>query len=420
MSVPRLRFKDVDEREFPEWDERPITDCLQLMTDFVANGSFESLKKNVVVYSENEYAYYVRLYDLRLRLGHLNQTYVDETSYKFLKKSFLKSGDILVANIGANAGEVWQVPLLNKPATIAPNMILLKVSKSTNESYLYYYLKSEYGEERIKNTIGGSGQPKVSKTELKTIKVKVPASLSEQTKIANFLTAIDEKITQLTQKHDLLKHYKKGVMQQIFSQKLRFKDEDGREFPGWEEKKLGSVANRVTRKNKENNKNVLTISAQQGLINQEEYFNKSVSAKDVTNYYLLHTGDFAYNKSYSNGYPMGAIKCLNRYEKGVVSTLYICFKFIEGNINSFFEHYFENGFHNSEIEKVAQEGARNHGLLNIGLDDFFNISLIVPSTKEQTKIANFLTAIDDKITQAQTQLDAVKQYKKGLLQQLFV
>ena len=165
---------------------------------------------------------------------------------------------------------------------------------------------------------------------------------------------------------------------------------------------------------------LLTISAQQGLINQEEYFNKSVSAKDVTNYYLLHAGDFAYNKSYSNGYPMGAIKCLNRYEKGAVSTLYICFRFIEGNINSFFEHYFEFGLHNSEIEKVAQEGARNHGLLNIALNDFFNISMRIPSTSEQTKIANFLTAVDDKITQAQAQLEAVKLYKKGLLQQMFV
>lgn len=212
----KLRFKDKDGREFSGWEESPITDCLQLMTDFVANGSFESLKKNVVVYSENEYAYYVRLYDLRLGLGHSNQTYVDETSYKFLKKSFLKSGDILIANIGANAGEVWQVPLLDKPATIAPNMILLKVSKSTNESYLFYFLKSEYGEEEIKNTIGGSGQPKVSKTELKTVKVRIPASLPEQTKIANFLTAIDDKITQTQTQLEAVKLYKKGLLQQMF------------------------------------------------------------------------------------------------------------------------------------------------------------------------------------------------------------
>ena len=135
---------------------------------------------------------------------------------------------------------------------------------------------------------------------------------------------------------------------------------------------------------------------------------------------MLHKGDFAYNKSYSNGYPMGAIKCLNNYEKGVVSTLYICFRLKVRNLNKFFEQYFENGFQNKEIEKVAQEGARNHGLLNIGLDDFFSIDLKIPSYAEQTKIANFLTSLDDKINHNQTQLNALKKYKQGLLQQLFV
>jgi type I restriction enzyme S subunit len=148
------------------------------------------------------------------------------------------------------------------------------------------------------------------------------------------------------------------------SSKSRFRQEDGSEFPAWEVKKLGEVAERVTRKNKVNNINVLTISAQFGLISQLEFFNKSVSAKDVSGYYLLEKDEFAYNKSYSNGYPMGAIKRLNRYDKGVVSTLYICFKFKEKINLSFMEQYFEMGLQNIELEKVAQEEARNHGLLN--------------------------------------------------------
>jgi type I restriction enzyme S subunit len=250
----------------------------------------------------------------------------------------------------------------------------------------------------------------------------IPQSKDEQQKIASFLSAIDTKIDQLTRKKELIEQYKKGVMQKIFSQELRFKADDGSEFSEWEEKKLGDIFERITRKNRENNQNILTISAQQGLVNQEEYFSKSVSAKDVSNYYLLHRGDFAYNKSYSNGYPMGAIKRLNKYDKGVVSTLYICFQ-IKSNANAdFYEQYFNGGFLNREIGKIAQEGARNHGLLNVSVVEFFeNIYFYQPSSiEEQTKIANFLTAIDTEITLRQAQGERLKQFKKGLLQQMFV
>jgi type I restriction enzyme S subunit len=208
-------------------------------------------------------------------------------------------------------------------------------------------------------------------------------------------------------------------MQKLFSQELRFKDDDGKEFPKWVKKMLGEVAERVVTKNTEENTNVLTISAQYGLISQLDFFTKSVSAKNLTGYYLLSKDDFAYNKSYSNGYPLGAIKRLKMYDKGVVSTLYICFSFREVVNFLFMEQYFESGTHNRQIEKVAQEGARNHGLLNIGVGDFFNTEIIVPNLDEQTKIANFLSAIDDKINHTQIQIKQTEHYKKGLLQQMF-
>ncbi|MBP1664196.1 MAG: hsdS [Bacteroidetes bacterium] len=239
--------------------------------------------------------------------------------------------------------------------------------------------------------------------------ISIP-SLPEQTKIANFLTAVGDKISQLKKKKELLEQYKKGVMQKIFSQELRFKDENGEDFAEWEEATLIEIAERITTKNKENNQNVLTISAQIGLISQIEFFSKSVSAKDVTGYYLLHRNDFAYNKSYSKGYPVGAVKRLNKYPKGVVSTLYICFRFNELVDLGFMEHYFDSGLHNSEIEKIAQEGARNHGLLNIDVKDFFNTRLLLPSLPEQTKIANFLSAIDDKISHCGKQIEGMERW----------
>ena len=184
-------------------------------------------------------------------------------------------------------------------------------------------------------------------------------------------------------------------------------------------KKLNKVFSRVTRKNAENNQNVLTISAQYGLISQLEFFKKSVASSDVTGYYLLHRGEFAYNKSSSQGRPVGAIKPLRLYDKGVVSTLYICFKCNNPEEIAFWEQYFDAGILDSEILSIAQEGARNHGLLNISTGDFFGLNVILPTLPEMKKIAECLSSFDDVITAAENELDSLKAHKKGLMQQLF-
>lgn len=200
---------------------------------------------------------------------------------------------------------------------------------------------------------------------------------------------------------------------------LRFPDfqNDG----GWEVKRLGDLFVRVTDRNKENNRNVLTISAQYGLVNQFEYFSKNVAASDVTNYYIIQKGDFAYNKSRSQGYPFGAIKPLLLYDKGVVSTLYICFRLKEdcGCDADFYRFYFETGLINDQISNIAQEGARNHGLLNISTEDFFNINLFVPPLAEQRRIAACLSALDEMLAATNEKLEQMKAYKRGLIQQLF-
>lgn len=243
----------------------------------------------------------------------------------------------------------------------------------------------------------------------------------EQQKIAAFLTSVDKKLNKLRRKQELLETYKRGLMQKIFSQEICFKQDNGSDFPDWEEKKLGDIFERVTRKNSENNTNVLTISAQHGLINQEKYFNKSVSAQDVTGYYLLETDNFAYNKSYSKGYPMGAIKRLKSYDKGVVSTLYICFKNKKKEETNFYEHYFDAGLLNKELHKIAQEGARNHGLLNLSVVEFFrDINIMRPHPDEQDKISLVLTAMNEKLSVESQRITRLESFKKALLQKMFV
>ncbi len=183
----------------------------------------------------------------------------------------------------------------------------------------------------------------------------------------------------------------------------------------WGEVRFHDMFSRVVRKNKEGNTNVLTISAQYGLINQNEFFNKTVASDDKSNYYLMKKGEFAYNKSYSNGYPFGALKRLDFYDKGIVSPLYICFAASENNqCPDFYVHYFEAGLMNKEIQAFAQEGARNHGLLNISVDDFFNSNLLNPPLSEQKKIAEIL-ATQDRVIELKEKLIAEKQSQKKYL-----
>lgn len=252
-------------------------------------------------------------------------------------------------------------------------------------------------------------------------KIYLPSSQEEQLKIISFVNNIDEWIGTLESQLKQLQDYKKGMMQKIFLQEIRFKDKGGGNFPSWEIKSLGDVFERVTTKNTFNNKNVLTISAQQGLVNQEKFFTKSVSSSDLTGYYYLNKGDFAYNKSYSKGYPVGAIKRLNKFENGVVSTLYICFRPKQNTRGDYFEHFFNSGFANHSISRIVQEGARNHGLLNLAVSDFFDeVSFKVPTSEEQKHIAKFLTSLDDLIFAKSQQVTAAKTWKKGLLQKMFV
>lgn len=196
-------------------------------------------------------------------------------------------------------------------------------------------------------------------------------------------------------------------------------------FPGftedWEQRKLSQITVRVTRKNGNQSDLPLTISAQDGLVDQRKYFNRQVASRDMTNYYLIKKGEFAYNKSYSEGYPFGAVKRLDYYDIGALSTLYILFEITDKNISSdFLVSYYMTHLWYKEVSIRAAEGARNHGLLNISTEDFFNSELNIPnSIEEQVKIGNLIKQFDKFITLHQRKLNNLKLKKKALLQKLF-
>ena len=201
--------------------------------------------------------------------------------------------------------------------------------------------------------------------------------------------------------------------------KIRFKGytED------WEQRKLGDLVDRVTRKNQDLVSELpLTISAQYGLIDQNKFFDKRVASKDVSGYYLIENGEFAYNKSTSTDAPWGAIKRLDRYENGVLSTLYIVFGIKENNPvdSDFLVSYYSTNLWHKGIHEIAAEGARNHGLLNIAPADFFETELMIPQDiEEQKKIGKYFEKLERLITLHQRKRDETKNLKKYMLQKMF-
>ena len=289
-----------------------------------------------------------------------------------------------------------------------------QIRTKQNRDFIFQYLNFDTFTKKVIEKCTGSNYPAINASVFSNLMILLPP-LDEQEKIAEILSTWDEAINLTINLIESKKQFKKALMQNLLTAKIRFpqfKDE-------WKIIRLKKISSRVTRRNQDNRcQNVLTISAQSGLINQTDFFNKQVASKDLSSYILLKKGDFAYNKSYSTGYSFGAFKRLKFYDEGVASPLYIYFKFNDDVCSDFFEFYFDAGQANRQIKDIVQEGARNHGLLNLSIDDFFNIKIRIPNLKEQQKIAEVLAACDDEINLLNLKLENLKKQKQGLMQQL--
>lgn len=188
----------------------------------------------------------------------------------------------------------------------------------------------------------------------------------------------------------------------------------------WHKYALSDFVTRITRRNKNNESSLpLTISAQYGLVDQITFFNKTVASIDLSGYYLLYNGDFAYNKSYSNDYAWGAVKRLDKYEKGCLSSLYFVFSPTDKVDSDYLTHYFETSKWHKGISDIAGEGARNHGLLNMAVDDYFATKHYLPSLSEQKEIACFLNLITKRIEIQNKIISDLKVLKKELCNKVF-
>lgn len=388
--------------------------------------------KDIVVYSQSGLSRKLSNNDIGLpviRSNNIKNNTIDFSEIKYWYRNdpqgantqnyVLQNNDILLNFINSLA-QIGKCAIfinsLNRDTIFTTNIMRLKLNptkitpyfyilQTLNERYLYY--------------IGSIAKPAVNQAsftsnDYKMYKISLPP-ITEQEKIAEVLSCWDNGIEILEKLLEKKQLHKKALMQRLLSRKLILCCSEK-----WKHAKFNSLFERIVRKNKELNKNILTISAQQGLISQKNFYNKRIASIDTSKYILLEFGEFAYNKSFSNGYPLGAIKRLELYQKGVVSSLYICFKLKDKNgCSDYWKYYFEAGMLNKEIKMIAQEGARNHGLLNMTTEDFFNILLYYPEDKnEQQKIAEVLNNCDEEIRLLDKKLAALKQQKKGLMQKL--
>ena len=335
---------------------------------------------------------------------------VTDTVNKLYKKT--EKGDFIYSSNNLETGSIG----LNKygKACISPVYSIFEPTGIADSDFLGRRLvRKDFINAMVKWRQGVIyGQWRIHESDFLKIEIPVP-SVEEQRKIGAYLDQLDNLITLHQRKCVFLFGFFQAFISMIFTASTF----------SWEQRKLGELVDRVVRKNINNESTLpLTISAQYGLVDQITYFNNRVASRDVSNYYLVLNGEFAYNKSTSDGYPFGAVKRLDLYEKGVLSTLYIVFApKKEQQIDSdYLTVFFDTDRWHKGVAERAAEGARNHGLLNISAEDFFDIDLSVPKDiVEQKQIGAFIRQLDNLITLHQRKFEKLTNVKKSMLEKMF-
>ena len=346
---------------------------------------------------------------------------ISEEAAKSLK--LLPVGTFVIAIYGLEADGVRGTgSITQEPSTISQACMSFIPKGVIENEFLYSWYK-KHG-----NVIGiryaqGTKQQNLSYDILEKFRIAYP-NTKEQEKLNKFISLLDERIATQNKIIEDLKKLKSAIIEKVFCSPN--KRNPMCRIEGFEQAlstyKMCDFSSRIATKNKDSKCSlVLTIAAQYGLVNQESFFNKSVASENLTGYYLLHKGEFAYNRSYSAGYDWGAVKRLDNYDEGVLSTLYICFNINETIVDSdYLTYYFESTKWHRGLSDIAGEGARNHGLLNVSITDYFNTKHRFPVIEEQKAIAKMLNTITEKERKATLLGECYQKQKQYLLRQMFI
>lgn len=400
-KVPQLRFPEFD----GEWYRRKISDVAVVIT-----GSTPDTSKN---------EYYVGEFPFVSPFDINDEPFVSETKTTLTKIGFekgrkVKAGSSLFVCIGSSIGKVARVI---KDVVTNQQINAVVVADPMLESFVFYSLKKS--SKKIAVLAGEQAVPIINKTQFSKVALNFPISCDEANEIATFLSTVDKKISLLKQKHEQLVQYKKGIMQQLFNQQLRFKDENGQDFPDWEQFHLNEIASPIKRKAAKAIENVMTISAGKGFLHQKERFSQVIAGTSLEKYTLIKEGEFSYNRGNSKSYTYGCIYKLSGDKEALVPFIYRSFKLNKG-VADFYAHLFEGKYLDRQLRRLISSSARMDGLLNIGEKDFYKVTVPYPCDDEQEKIAAFIGSLNQKIGLAKQQIEQTQTYKQGLLQQMFV
>jgi type I restriction enzyme, S subunit len=403
------QFKQTDIGRIPlDWDYDILDGNINEMTDYVASGSFESLNKNVSVYDKHNYAYYVRLYDLRLGLGHSKQKYIDKKSYKFLSKSNLFGNEILMANIGANVGETFIMPKVSNPASIAPNMILIRSNdKILNFKFLFYYSRSGFGRKKLFELIAGSGHPKINKTDLKQFTVLLPP-LPEQEAITEVLSDTDALIGVLEKRIDKKRLIKQGTMQTLLTPK-----------DDWKVKMIKDIVSTPVTDGphltpKFQTTGIPFLSVNNLIDNKVDLSDLRYISKEDDRIFSMkckpQKGDLLFGKAAS----VGKIAIVEEDIDFNIWSPIALIRLNKENDSKFVYYFFQT---NNVLVQISYfTNASSQG--NVGMGDIEKIELALPTITEQTRIATILSDMDKEIDALEKKLSKTKELKQGLMQQL--
>ena len=349
--------------------------------------------------------------------------YIDEETHKKQLNTALEQNDVLLNITGASIGRCAIVNEMIVNGNVNQHVCIIRSNGAVDSEFLCNYLLSNYGQKQIDSFQAGGNRQGLNFEQIKSIRISIP-TLDEQKHIAKLLCAINQRIETQNKIIEDLKKLRSAIAEALFctpkeSMPAKRLSPYSKE---WKLVKLSDICQRIQTKNKGRQcRQVLTIAAQYGLVNQEDFFNKTVASENLEGYYLLQKGDFAYNKSYSGDYTWGAIKRLERYEQGVLSPLYICFRPDTAKVDGdYLAHYFESKKWHKGIADIAGEGARNHGLLNISVIDFFNTIHRMPDLDEQKNIAQVINSLSSKLSCEQHIMQSLTMQRNYLLHKMFI